>query len=154
MKHVLDDWWESYRNAHPALLLSDQTYDQSHVLHALVTVVLFGPVGVLAGFLFGPWRIALSVGLACGIVGGLVGYLIREVGSGKTVIAGQVLVWDGLLDVMMPVTLGGIWACSALFGRVPWWTGPALYGLAGWMFWAYTLGRPGILHYDARKDVG
>lgn len=93
-----DRLWERMKARSRRLQAADATDDQTHVHHALITVLLFGSIGTGMGLLGG---LALEVGLRAGILGGLGFYAIRETlarwrnWSYKP--------WDGVCDVAVPL---------------------------------------------------
>jgi len=144
-----DRFWERLKERSPKLGASDLSFDQSHTHHALVCVLVFGGFGMLTALLvIGPGRYVFGIPLALGILVGFLFYAIREVVA--RIPNWRYRRWDGLLDVLVPVTWLGPWAFAAIARGVPWWTGALLYVAAALIAFAYTFGRPhGAFLYSA-----
>ena len=152
---TLDQLWEQRIRPLLRLELADQTYDQSHSHHEWVIGLLFGGVGLLFAVL--PQTPAWG-GYASGVVGGLLGYLIRErwpmrlwrrVNPGLTPDQDQ---WDGLLDVWVPFQRLAVTVAFLLVVQPPALVVFAIYGALSATAGLYTVSRPGLLHYDVTKD--
>lgn len=155
MNTSLDELWEELKHRYPQLRYWDQTVDQSHMHHTLVTILLFGTLGMVMAFAFHGWdaEMLITKGLASGLIGGVCGYLVRECGSrlrGNELSEKQL--WDGVLDVVVPATFTLPWALSALLTDVPAWTGVLLYVGGAFVALMYSFLRPSYLHYDKSKD--
>jgi hypothetical protein len=151
MFDFLDNLWETIKRKWPKLQLWDQTFDQSHVQHTLVCLLLFGTVGMFYFGIrdeFGLWLFGRP--LATGIYWGFIFYFIREILN--RVGNWTYNLWDGTLDILMPVFILGPW-CTVTLTTIP--TpkiGLFAYIMGGFISWMYSFGRPNILHYDKSKD--
>ena len=138
--------WERLKRRSIRLQLADQTDEQTHINHALLTVVLFGGSGMLGTLLFllaiaGVWSTwVATTPLACGIVAGWCFYLVREVLQRRG--RWTWMLWDGICDIVVPLAWTAPWTLAALAGTVPWWTGAVLYGSALLMLALYYVFRP------------
>lgn len=92
--------WENMKRRSIRLQLADQTDEQTHINHALLTVVFFGGSGLLGGAVFF-WALfdwwtswVFTKPLAFGIVCGWIFYLIREVLQRAPVITARLKLWQ------------------------------------------------------------
>lgn len=122
--------------------LFDLSYDQSHVHHSLISVLVGGAFGVTLWAIFRGLSLELFARpLAVGMLGGVVAYAVRETLT-RLQLSWSYKPWDGFLDVFVPFWIIGPWALAALTTGVPWWTGLVLYLAAAIVGWLYSFGRP------------
>lgn len=130
MSNSLDAFWERLSAANPRFALSDATDADTHRNHALVTVLLFGTLGAIAGRLAFDWRI--GTGLEVGYAVGVGFYVVRELWWRIQVIVARrvakpydtielsvkattpLRLFDGWMDVLVPVWI----TAPAVFGSV------------------------------------
>lgn len=101
-----------------------------------------GPIGIVWNLvlaIFDPWTVDIARGFACGVVGTVVGYLVRELGArfGNW----RYRVWDGVLDVLVPLVINAPWAVVIVVGV------PKVFIAGVWIAWGtvailYTFARP------------
>jgi hypothetical protein len=128
-----DRLWENYiKPRSRRLQLADQIDDQTHVHHALVTVLVFGTLAVLGAtvamlavsawlgtFVLSTWvfGIPLRYGIAFGWAFYFVRELVARVGNWRY------KTWDGICDVLVPLWVTApvlfhsvvlLWVLSAL----------------------------------------
>lgn len=133
---ALDRLWERLKARSRRLQAADATDVDTHVAHALVTVLLFGTIGVgLAMMLGGAFGLTppFERGLTAGIVFGWAFYLAREIHSrwGRW----RYKSWDGICDVVVPV----------------WITAPAVFHSLG-LLWLLSIGV--LLLYYVFRPIG
>lgn len=138
----LDDWWQDYKNGHPSLHLSDKTFDQSHFWHALLCAFAGGPIGVVWNLvlaLFDPWVVDVGRAFACGVLGTVGGYLVRELGARLK--NWRYRLWDGILDVLVPAAIQWPYAYVLIHGMH---AGAVVLAWIAWgaVAYLYTFGRP------------
>lgn len=93
-----DGAWERAKARSRRLQLADATVDQTHVHHALITVIVFGSLGAVLS-LFRPEPIA--EGLRLGFMAGWAFYLVRELWNRRG--DWRWRLWDGACDIAIPV---------------------------------------------------
>lgn len=150
-----DTWWESLKARYPRLRNADVIRDQSNMMHAWTTVLLFGGLGMFVGVITGhEFDEIVTKDLAQGIFCGLFGYVVREVGSRVLGFESRPFeLWDGALDMLVPFMVAFPWAVNAYFYTVAPWTGVVLVGLVAVVAFLYTFGRPsGATHYNRAED--
>jgi hypothetical protein len=149
VSNSLDAFWERLARRSRRFALSDATDDQTHRNHALVTVLLFGSLGGIAGRFLTVY--GAEWGLRWGLVLGVAFYVVREIwwragivwlrwhtapyDSAERIVKSRtpLKLWDGVMDVLVPV----------------WVVGPVLYGSPALLWWlsaavaaGYFLFRP------------
>lgn len=111
MNSGLDALWERTKDRYPTLKDFDVIRDQSNTHHTLVTALGFGTIGCLFAVL--P-QTTYAEGWAAGVIGGLIGYVIREhLWLGRE---NAVAWWDGVMDFMVPAS-----RLLALAVAIVWW---------------------------------
>lgn len=93
-----DAAWERLKARSRRLQLADATVDQTHVHHALVTVLAFGTLGAAVS-LFRPE--AIAEGLRVGFMAGWTFYLLRELWNRRGNLGWRL--WDGACDIVIPL---------------------------------------------------
>jgi hypothetical protein len=139
MMTFLDDFWERLKARSRRLREFDSTPEATHVGHALVTVLLFGTIGVGLAMMIAALGLPapLATGLRWGVIAGLAFYVVRELAN-RTDVTHELVCnvrglrwlripygvrfdwrwqpWDGLCDIVvplwvcLPVLLGSLWA--------------------------------------------
>jgi energy-converting hydrogenase Eha subunit G len=79
-------------------------------------------------------------GYAVGALAGIGFYLVREIIA--RLHNWRYRIWDGRLDVGLPLWIPGTLALAILFGHVPGWLVALFVALAALIFYSYTFGRP------------
>lgn len=143
----LDTLWERVKQRYPRLADFDVIRDQSQTHHTLVTGLGFGTVGIA----FGVFTSGYANGWAAGVLGGLIGYAIREhLWLGRP---NAVQWWDGLMDILVPWgRLATIAVCVVIF-QLPWWVAVAMQVSQSIEALGYTFFRPAhSLFYGGTGD--
>lgn len=135
--------------------LFNQTFDQSHTHHELLSIVVGGTAGLLEGVvralvMHQPIAQAFAFDFFLGVAAALVYYVGREIAA-RIEKGWRYRRWDGILDVFVPWQRVGILAAVALTTGVPWWAGALVYLCAWLVLGGYTIWRPAnALLYDGQ----
>lgn len=137
--------WERLKKRSARLRAADEHPDQTHVHHALVTVLMFGTVGVGLAFMvsaFLPVKPPLEAGLRWGVIAGLVFYALREIWNRLDVTEQVVGTVRGLRWVRIPTRFRFDWRWQPWDGVcdivVPLWvTAPVVFNDV-WLLWALS----------------
>lgn len=132
----LDSLWERVKTRF-GFEEFDTIRDQSHTHHTLVTGLGFGTIGCLWAAL--P-QTTYAEGWAAGVLGGLVGYVIREeLWRGRP---NRVQWWDGVMDFIVPMSrLLGL-AVLVVWAAPPMGVVLAIQALLASEALGYTVARP------------
>lgn len=146
-----DDLWERIKLEQPELADWDVIRDQSQTHHTLVIALGFGTLGCLVSlFVSTTW----AQGWACGVFGGLFGYMMRERWPLLWFMSkyNAVARWDGSLDAWVPATwLLPLALCVLLWTEMPVWLVPLAQLLLTGTALGYSFLRPaGSLFYGGR----
>ena len=113
-----DAAWEQLKARSRRLQLADATVDQTHVHHALITVLVFGSLGAAVSLLRPE---STGDGLRFGFMAGWAFYMLRELWNRRS--NWRFRIWDGACDIVIPLWVTApvvfnspelLWALSVL----------------------------------------